>query len=109
MDELFEENFLTMMIDWGGLVHNEDGGYYIDKKISPDILCFEKWYLKFPANKVWLPKMLAEKALKNLNDYMLLTDFDNTKMRDILLKEIAFEYIFIKSSGDLDSLSASLN
>jgi hypothetical protein len=109
MDELFTEEYLTMMIDWGGLVHTEDGSYYIDKNISPDVLCFEKWYLKFPVNQVWVPKMLASKALKNLNEYMLITDYDSNKMKEILLKEIAFEYVFIKSSGDLDSLFASLN
>ncbi len=109
MDELFEESYLAMMIDWGSLVHTEDGSYYIDKNISPDVLCFEKWYLKFPANKVWVPQMLAAKALKNINEYMLLADYDNTKMRETLLKEIAFEYVFIKSSGELDALLASLN
>jgi hypothetical protein len=106
-NELFNEDKINELVDWGGLVHNEHGEYYIDKNLSPDILCFEKWYLTFPTNLVWVPKLLTSKALVSCNQYMLAGD--NTDIKKIIIKEIVFEYTLLKASGELDAFLASLN
>ena len=107
MYELFDEKKINELVDWGGLVHNEHGEYYIDKNLSPDTLCFERWYLTFPTSLVWIPKMLTFRALLNLNEYML--NSDNTEIKKILIDEIIFEFSFLKFSGELEAYLAPFN
>ena len=106
-DKLFKENTLKEVIDWGGLVCNLEGEYYIDKNIAPDVLCFDLWYKMFPKNSIWIPQSVVAKALYNLNSYMLLVLEEDIK--SILIKEIIFEYAKLKFSGEVDSYLNYLN
>ena len=103
INKLFSEGFISSMIGWGELIHNEDGGSYIDPSRAPDFLNLEKWYSQFPASLLWLARIISIRALNNVNEITSQLKYDNEMIKNHMVKEIIFELNVMRHSGEINS------
>jgi len=102
--KLFSEEYMESFIDWGELIHCEDGSSYIDKRLKNDYLNFQLWYMQFKSKKLLdMAKLAAYRVVDTI--YFPASDLDDREyIKKNIIKGIIFEILLIKKTGEFDCI-----